>query len=140
MLNISDVRVNLACGTDSEKLKAYCSITIDECFMVRGIKLIDGSKGMFIAMPSRKTQFACRACKHKNPISNNFCGKCGSKIGAPRGSGVVETTKMDRVDIAHPLNAECRQQILDELLDAFRTTVRVRQTEQNEALPSNRSA
>lgn len=40
---------------DDSKLKAVASITIDECFVVHDIKVIEGSQGYFIAMPSRKT-------------------------------------------------------------------------------------
>lgn len=54
MMNISDVRVRLVKKEDS-KLKAVASITIDECFVVHDIKIIEGSEGCFIAMPSRKT-------------------------------------------------------------------------------------
>ena len=54
MMNISDVRVRLVKKEDS-KLKAVASITIDECVVVHDIKIIEGSDGCFIAMPSRKT-------------------------------------------------------------------------------------
>lgn len=53
-LKISDVRVRIVKKDDS-KLKAVASITIDECFVVHDIKVIEGSQGFFIAMPSRKT-------------------------------------------------------------------------------------
>jgi len=53
-MNITDVRVRLA-KSDNGKLKAVASITIDGCFAVHDIKIIDGNNGPFIAMPSRKT-------------------------------------------------------------------------------------
>ncbi|MDR0850033.1 MAG: septation regulator SpoVG [Christensenellaceae bacterium] len=53
-MKISDVRVRVVKKDDS-KLKAVASITIDECFVVHDIKVIEGSQGYFIAMPSRKT-------------------------------------------------------------------------------------
>lgn len=37
-----------------EKIKASCSITIDDCFVVHDIRIIDGSKGLYVAMPSTK--------------------------------------------------------------------------------------
>lgn len=40
---------------DDSKLKAVASITFDDCFAVHDIKVIEGSEGYFIAMPSRKT-------------------------------------------------------------------------------------
>ena len=53
-LKISDVRIRFVKKEDS-KLKAVASITIDDCFVVHDIKVIEGSDGPFIAMPSRKT-------------------------------------------------------------------------------------
>ncbi|MCD7737513.1 MAG: septation regulator SpoVG [Lachnospiraceae bacterium] len=51
-MNITDVRVRLIAGEG--KMKAVVSITIDGVFVVHGIKVIDGDKGLFIAMPSKK--------------------------------------------------------------------------------------
>ena len=51
-MQITDVRVRMK-GNDS-KMKAIASITIDDVFVIHDIKVIDGEKGMFIAMPSRK--------------------------------------------------------------------------------------
>ena len=53
-MNISEVRIRFVKKDDS-KLKAVASITIDDCFVVHDIKVIDGTDGLFIAMPSRKT-------------------------------------------------------------------------------------
>ena len=53
-MNISEVRIRFVKKDDS-KLKAVASITIDDCFVVHDIKVIDGNQGLFIAMPSRKT-------------------------------------------------------------------------------------
>ncbi|MCI5509382.1 MAG: septation regulator SpoVG [Oliverpabstia sp.] len=51
-MNITDVRVRKV--TKEGKMKAVVSITIDEEFVVHDIKVIEGEKGLFIAMPSRK--------------------------------------------------------------------------------------
>ena len=53
-LKISDVRIRFVKKEDS-KLKAVASITIDDCFVVHDIKVIEGTDGPFIAMPSCKT-------------------------------------------------------------------------------------
>lgn len=52
VMNITDVRVRKA--AKEGKMKAVVSITIDDEFVVHDIKVIDGEKGLFIAMPSRK--------------------------------------------------------------------------------------
>lgn len=52
-MNITDIRVR---KVDKEgKMRAVVSITIDDVFVVHDIKVIEGDKGLFIAMPSRKT-------------------------------------------------------------------------------------
>ena len=52
-MRITDVRVRRI--TQSGKMKAVVSITLDNEFVVHDIKVIDGEKGLFIAMPSRKS-------------------------------------------------------------------------------------
>ena len=53
-MKITDVRVRLV-EKDGSKLRAVASMTIDECFVVHDIKIIEGKEGYFISMPSRKT-------------------------------------------------------------------------------------
>ncbi len=50
-MKITDVKVF---PVDEDKLKAYATITFDNCFIVRDLKVISGNKGYFIAMPSKK--------------------------------------------------------------------------------------
>ena len=53
-MTITDVRVRIVKKDDS-KLTAVASINIDDCFVVHDIKVIEGSEGYFVAMPSRKS-------------------------------------------------------------------------------------
>ena len=53
-MEITDVRIRLVQKDDS-KMKAVASITIDGCFVIHDIKIIEGNDGPFIAMPSRKS-------------------------------------------------------------------------------------
>lgn len=50
-MEITEVRITLRF---EEKLKAFASITFDNAFVVRGLKVISGSHGYFVSMPSRK--------------------------------------------------------------------------------------
>lgn len=50
-MEITEVRVF---PVDEDKLKAYVTITFDHCFVVRDLKIIRGTNGLFISMPSRK--------------------------------------------------------------------------------------
>lgn len=51
-MNITDVRVRKV--NSDGKMKAVVSITLDDCFVIHDIKIIEGNNGRFIAMPSRK--------------------------------------------------------------------------------------
>lgn len=53
-MKISDIRIRRV-QKDDGKLKAVASMTIDDCFVIHDIKIIEGTDGPFIAMPSRKT-------------------------------------------------------------------------------------
>ncbi|MDG5814426.1 SpoVG family protein [Chitinispirillales bacterium ANBcel5] len=50
-MKITEVRIAL---NNQNKLKAYASITIDDCFVIRGLKVINGSQGYFVSMPCRR--------------------------------------------------------------------------------------
>jgi stage V sporulation protein G len=50
-MNITDIQIFLA---NEDKLKAYATITIDACFIVRDLKVIQGTTGLFVAMPAKK--------------------------------------------------------------------------------------
>ncbi|MDR2797693.1 MAG: septation regulator SpoVG [Treponema sp.] len=68
-MEITDIRVRKVTGEG--KLKAYVTVTFDDCFVVHNIKIIEGKNGVFIAMPSRKT----RSGEYKDvahPIHPNF--------------------------------------------------------------------
>ena len=51
MIEITEIRVSLR---NDEKLKAFVSITLNHAFVIRGLKIIRGNTGLFVAMPSRK--------------------------------------------------------------------------------------
>jgi stage V sporulation protein G len=50
-MDVTEVRVF---PVNEEKLKAYVTITFDDCFVVRDLKVINGNSGLFVAMPSKK--------------------------------------------------------------------------------------
>lgn len=53
-MNITEVRVRLI-KKEEGKLRAVASVTIDNCFVVHDVKIIEGNEGCFIAMPSKRT-------------------------------------------------------------------------------------
>ena len=50
-MEITDVRVFLV---NEEKLKAFVSIVLDDCFVISDVKIINGPKGLFVSMPSKR--------------------------------------------------------------------------------------
>ncbi|HNX68175.1 MAG TPA: septation regulator SpoVG [Candidatus Omnitrophota bacterium] len=81
-MKITEVRVFPKVNSDN-KLRAFVNITFDDCFVVRGLKVIEGVKGVFVVMPSRKV----KEDEHR--------------------------------DIAHPVTAEFRDYIEQEVLKAY---------------------
>ncbi|MDD7611869.1 MAG: septation regulator SpoVG [Spirochaetales bacterium] len=77
------------------KLKAYVTVTFDNCFVVHNVKIIEGKTGLFIAMPSRKTANG----EYKDvahPISPDFRNELQEKILAEYNAGnFVESTSQD---------------------------------------------
>lgn len=54
-MQVTDVRVRKVESATGKKLKAIVSITLDDEFVVHDIKVIEGDKGLFIAMPSKRS-------------------------------------------------------------------------------------
>lgn len=127
-MELTEVRINL-CGEHGSRLKAFCSLTFDNTFVIRDVKLIDGNDGLFLAMPSRKLCDHCPACKEKNHLRARYCNQCGRRLNESRylqyrnGNGNGHGSQGNRLklhaDIAHPINAECRQEIERRVLEAF---------------------
>ncbi|MFQ5489348.1 MAG: SpoVG family protein, partial [Phycisphaerae bacterium] len=116
-MEITETRVKLV-NNANDRLKAYCSITIDGCFVVRDLKVIDGSNGLFVAMPSRKLATRCPNCSSKNHLRARFCNECGKKTSDGRSEQTNARTKL-HADVAHPINAECRQFIQERVIEEF---------------------
>lgn len=116
-MEITEVRVYPR-NKDAEKVKAYVTITFDNCFVVRDLKILDGKNGLFVAMPSRKLRVSCPKCGYKNRLRSKFCNSCGNNI-----EGVALIKEVDRKDehkdVAHPITSEMRNYLQDVVLKAY---------------------
>jgi stage V sporulation protein G len=75
-MEITEITISIR---DEDKLKAFINVTFDDCFVVRGMKIIRGATGYFISMPSRKmSDGSYRDIAH--PITNGFRAKIESEI------------------------------------------------------------
>ena len=77
-MQLSEIRIN-SCGPQAGRLKAFCSLTFDNTFVIRDVKIIEGNDGLFLAMPSRKLCDRCRRCGEKNHLRARFCNNCGQR-------------------------------------------------------------
>ena len=125
-MEITEARVVLKEGPD-KKLKAYATLTFDSCFVVRNVKIIKGTKGLFVATPSRKMRESCPKCNYKNAVRSRFCSQCGSNLpvrdtrqmSMPTGRPGDEVRQSEHRDIAHPITLECREYIQKKVLEAY---------------------
>jgi stage V sporulation protein G len=117
-VEISEVRIKLM-DDPHERLQAFCSITFDSCFVIRDLKIIQGAKGSFVAMPSRKLTDRCPRCHTKNHLRALHCNQCGAKLDAERATKDNDGRAKLYADIAHPINSECRELIQRKVLEAY---------------------
>lgn len=151
-MEITEVRI-FPRESEDRKLKAYATITIDNSFVVRNVKIIDGTRGLFVAMPSRKLREACPKCGYKNAVRSRFCNQCGGALPqtessaspsfpklssaslgfaerrAPRSERRVENSdengrQSGHRDIAHPITSECREYIQNKVLEAYMAEIK----------------
>jgi stage V sporulation protein G len=118
-MEITEVRVKLMEDSD-DRLQAFCSITIDDCFVIRDLKIIEGSSGPFVAMPSRKLTSHCPQCGAKNHLRSSYCNHCGNRLKEDRSLRDQDGRAKLYADIAHPINSQCREMIQKCVIDEYR--------------------
>jgi len=117
---ITEVRIKLMeDNSENERLQAFCSVTFDDAFVVRDLKIIEGTKGSFVAMPSRKLTDRCPGCGCKNHLRARFCNQCGGKLDEDRATRDADGRVKLHADIAHPINSTCREIIQSAVLKAY---------------------
>src|SRR4029079_488755 len=117
-MEITEVRIKLMEDSD-DRLQAFCSITFDDCFVIRDLKIIDGSHGPFVAMPSRKLTAHCHQCGCKNYVRAVYCNQCGSRLREERAPKDDDGRAKLYADIAHPINSGCREMIQERVIREF---------------------
>ncbi|HLQ37086.1 MAG TPA: SpoVG family protein [Planctomycetota bacterium] len=117
-LTITEIRVKLT-DDPRNKLKAYCSVTIDDAVVVRDLKIIDGAKGPFVAMPSRKLADHCPRCGHKNHMRACYCNQCGGQLDPNRAPKDSRGRARLHADLAHPINSPTRIELHRAVVRAY---------------------
>ena len=120
-MEVTEVRVFLRNKDSNKKLKAYATITFDNAFVVRDIKIIEGSKGLFVAMPSAKMKVSCPQCGHRNVVRSKYCNQCGTAQEdslSPMATS-EENRQAEHKDIAHPITPDSREYIQKKVLEEY---------------------
>jgi len=121
LMEITEVKIFLKDSPD-KKLRAYATVTFDNAFVVRNIKVIEGSSGLFIAMPSRKIKQPCPKCGFKNESRSKYCNQCGSALSVPVRpimGGEVSSAQSEHKDIAHPITQPFREYLQKRVLESY---------------------
>ncbi len=135
-MEITETRITLMEKPNS-RLRAYASITFDNNFVVKDLRVIEGRSGLFVAMPSRRLQKPCPKCMAKNPLRAKFCGQCGAALEVVTVSREEGNSSSEHRDLAHPITTEFRNYLQKIVLDAYEKekanpTPRVSKTQQKE--------
>mgnify|MGYP001094569559 CR=1 FL=1 len=119
-MEITEVRVFLKDSPD-KKLKAYVTVTFDDAFVVRNIKVIEGKSGLFIAMPSRKIKQPCPKCGARNEARSKYCNQCAASLPMPTrpATGEIPTAQSEHKDLAHPITQAFREYLQKRILEAY---------------------
>ena len=120
-MEITEVKIFLKDSPD-KKLKAYATVTFDNAFVVRNIKVIEGTSGLFIAMPSRRIKQPCPKCGFKNEPRSKFCNQCGSALPVavrPAVGSETSNAQSEHKDIAHPITQSFREYLQKRVLETF---------------------
>ena len=117
-MEITEARIKLM-PSRSDRLQAFCTITIDNDFVIRDIKIIEGVKGAFVAMPSRKLTDKCPKCGGKNHLRARHCNDCGGKLDENRATKDKRGRAKLHADVAHPINSACRERMQEKIIEEY---------------------
>ena len=119
-MKITEIRIKLMTHLEDrkDKLRGFCSVTFDNEIVIRDLKIIEGTKGLFVAMPSRKLMARCPHCGCKNSLRARFCNDCGRSVAKRGRPSNIDSRKL-YADVAHPINAETRGRLQEAILAGY---------------------
>ena len=100
---------------------AYCTVWFDDQLAVHDLRIIRHDSRLFVAMPNRKRTKPCQKCQTSNTVLSRFCSHCG--VALLRISEDPANPSRPHIDIAHPLTAEFRAEIEQEILANYQKKI-----------------
>jgi stage V sporulation protein G len=116
-MEITEVRISLR-ENEGKRLKAYATVTFDNSFVVKNIKIVEGNSGLFVAMPARKAKQFCPRCGRKVDMGSRYCNHCGVQLPPPP-RDLGNDRQATHQDLAHPINQEFRDYLQSKVLEAY---------------------
>jgi stage V sporulation protein G len=116
-MEITEVRISLR-DNEGKRLKAYATVTFDNSFVVKNIKVVEGNNGLFVAMPARKAKQFCPRCGKKVDMGSRYCNHCGVQLPLPP-KDLGSSKQTTHQDLAHPINQEFRDYLQSRVLEAY---------------------
>ena len=136
-MKITEVRIFPTESKDG-KLKAFATMTFDDWFVVRNVKVIQGTSGLFVAMPSRKAVDSCPKCSFKNARGSKYCNQCGGALPVNQSQTEEASERQGaHMDIAHPITQDCRVYIQEEILKGYKKEMDKKETEGGSYKPAD---
>ena len=133
-MKVTEVTINLIeLRDDRDKLRAYVSFVLDGQFVVHDCKVVEASPGrLIVCMPNRKSTTKCMHCHIRYPVTDGYCGRCGSE-SVPFEERIQELRRPNgrlelHRDILHPLDIDFRVMIERAILDRYQEAIACRPT------------
>lgn len=104
-------------------VKAYANIILDDALALHDLKVLDGPRGIFLAMPTRKLTDRCPRCQSKNHLRAKFCNECGATLAIAElrvKTDAVTGRLLLHADVVHPISRSLREHIEERVLTALK--------------------
>jgi stage V sporulation protein G len=127
-IEVTEVRVKLA-PANKERLLGYCSITLNNAFVIKDLKIIQGEAEPFVAMPSRKIKDRCPKCGSRNHLRARFCNDCGIELKSDRAELDNRGRAKLHFDLVHPIRPKVRDYIHTKIVEAYQQAANARESQ-----------
>lgn len=103
-----------------EHLLGFSCVTFEHCFVVQDLRIINGDRGPFVSMPSRKLMDHCPQCRTKNHLRAKYCNNCGSRLSDDRIYINSLTGKPKYYeDLVYPITQDFREYLEREIMRRY---------------------
>jgi len=119
-LEITAVRIVLADrATSDDLILGFATLEFNDVLVIRDLRLLEGRRRIFVAMPSKKIGDGCSQCRAKNHVLARYCNECGTRLANNRAAICDDGRAMLHADIVFPISRELRAEIERRVIEAY---------------------